>query len=67
MKGLQDRNNLLLDGSKVESKGKLILNAVDFNNVLTYKIFYDYEKNSLVKSIFPEENSREDKDLKLNL
>ena len=26
MKGLQDRNNLLLDGRTVENKGKLILN-----------------------------------------
>ena len=28
MKGLQDRNNLLLDGRTVENKGKLILTEI---------------------------------------
>ena len=28
MKGLQDRNNLLLDGKTVENKGKLILTEI---------------------------------------
>ena len=38
-KGLQDRNNLLLDGRTVENKGKIILTIVmvHFNSILFHK------------------------------
>ena len=41
-KGLQDSNNLLLDGRTVENKGKLILTNINVNistNVVTLKHF----------------------------
>ena len=38
-KGLQDRNNLLLDGRTVENKGKLILTEI-FPSVQKHDFFY---------------------------
>ena len=49
-KGLQDRNNLLLDGMTVENKGKLILIVITYQFHLKHQI-KEIKKKSVRRSI----------------
>jgi hypothetical protein len=49
-KGLQDRDNLLLDGRTVENKGKSILNKYYLTNLVSQKIHFKSINNHMFSS-----------------
>jgi hypothetical protein len=49
MKGLQDRNNLLLDGRTVENKGELILGYLSLTEYSYQRITWKSEMIKMLK------------------